>query len=140
MSGFFGYTSKLAAAAGQAVATVSLDAEFRDWHNDKVVVAATNLNREWKRRGVQNVGMMLSRPIVDLALGVAGGVSGVVISPVKGFKKNGPAGLPLGVAIGGIGFFAKPLVRLGNRFTFLFIEMPSLTLTVMMYSFIVRWE
>jgi hypothetical protein len=114
MSGFFGYTSKLAAAAGQAVATISLDTEFRDWHNDKVVVAATNLNREWKRRGVQNVGMTLTRPIVDVVLGVAGGVSGVIISPIKGFKRNGPAGLPLGAAIGGIGLFAKPLVRSDN--------------------------
>ena len=111
LSGFFGYTSKLAAAAGQTVAAISLDTEFRDWHNDKVVVAATNLNREWKRRGVQNIGMMVVRPLVDVTLGVAGGVSGVIISPVKSFKKNGPAGVPLGLAVGGIGFFAKPLVR-----------------------------
>jgi hypothetical protein len=122
VSGFFGYTSKLAAAAGQAVATVSLDAEFRDWHNDKVVVAATNLNREWKRRGVQNVGMMLTRPIVDVVLGVAGGVSGVVISPIKGFKRNGTAGVPLGIAIGGVGFFAKPLVRSDNLFMLAIVE------------------
>jgi hypothetical protein len=109
-SGFFGYISKLSAAAGQAVAAVSLDPEFRDWHNDKVVVAATNLNREWKRRGVQSVGLIVTRPIFDIVLGVVGGVSGIIISPVKGYQRNGPAGILLGTAAGCVGIFAKPLV------------------------------
>ena len=110
-SGFFGYFSKLAAAAGQAVATISMDPDFRDWHNDKVVVEATNLNREWKRRGVQNVGLMITRPLADIFLGVVGGVTGVVMSPVKGFKRNGPAGVLVGTVAAGIGVFAKPVVR-----------------------------
>ena len=35
-SGFFGFIAKVSAAAGQAVSTLSMDAEFRDWHRDHV--------------------------------------------------------------------------------------------------------
>lgn len=109
-SGIFGYASKAAAAAGQAIATISLDDEFRDWHNDNVVVPATNLNREWKRRGVQNVGYILSKPIGDIILGCAGGISGIVILPIKGFQASGSTGFILGTAAGIIGIAAKPVV------------------------------
>ena len=109
-SGIFGYASKVAAAAGQGIAIISMDDEFRDWHNDKVVVAATNLNREWKRRGVQSIGYILTQPIADIILGIAGGISGVIISPIKGFQRNGSAGFIIGIASGFIGIFAKPLV------------------------------
>jgi hypothetical protein len=113
-SGIFGYASKVAAAAGQAIASISLDSEFRDWHNDKVVVAATNLNREWKRRGVQNISQILTRPLIDIMLGTVGGISGIVISPAKGFQRNGTQGLLIGTAAGLVGVFAKPTV--GSQF------------------------
>jgi hypothetical protein len=113
-SGIFGYASKVAAAAGQAIASISLDSEFRDWHNDKVVVAATNLNREWKRRGVQNVSQILTRPLIDIMLGAVGGLSGIVISPAKGFQRNGAHGLLVGTAAGVVGVFAKPMVGYSN--------------------------
>lgn len=109
-SGIFGYASKVAAAAGQGIASISMDNEFRDWHNDKVVVAATNLNREWKRRGVQSIGHILTQPIADIVLGFAGGISGVIISPIKGFQRNGSTGFIIGIAAGFIGIVAKPLV------------------------------
>lgn len=109
-SGIFGYASKVAAAAGQGIASISLDNEFRDWHNDKVVVAATNLNREWKRRGVQNVGYIVTKPIADIVLGFAGGITGVVVSPIKGFRRSGITGFIVGIGAGFIGIFAKPLV------------------------------
>jgi hypothetical protein len=109
-SGIFGYASKVAAAAGQAIASISLDTEFRDWHNDTVVVAASNLNREWKRRGVQSVGLIVTRPIMDVVFGFAGGISGVIISPIKGFQHNGTPGFAVGMAAGVIGVLAKPMV------------------------------
>ena len=109
-SGFFGALAKFSAVAGQIVATLSLDKDFRDWHRDKVVVEITNLNREWKRRGVQSVGQMLTRPIVDIFLGITDGISGVIISPVKGYQRNGKVGLTKGIALGGIGLVAKPSV------------------------------
>jgi hypothetical protein len=109
-SGIFGYASKVAAAAGQGIASISLDNEFRDWHNDTVVVGATNLNREWKRRGVQNVGYIIAKPITDIILGFAGGITGVVILPIKGFQKNGSTGFIVGMGAGVIGIFAKPMV------------------------------
>jgi Vacuolar-sorting-associated 13 protein C-terminal len=116
-SGFFGVLAKVSATAGQSVATLSLDTDFRDWHRDKVVVEATNLNREWKRRGVQSVGQMLARPVVDILLGVTGGISGIVISPVKGYQRNGRLGLVKGIAVGGIGLIAKPTVGVLDAFT-----------------------
>jgi hypothetical protein len=111
-SGFFGFATKVAAAAGQAVAILSLDAEFRIWHQDKVVTEATNLNREWKKRGVQSVGAMITRPVGDVVLGVTGGISGVFMSPYKGYKRGGNIGFLKGIAIGTVGIVAKPTVGL----------------------------
>ena len=112
-SGFFGAMAKVASAAGHGVATLSLDTDFRDWHRDKVVVETANLNREWKRRGVQSIGRMLTRPVADIVLGITGGIAGIIISPVKGYQRNGKVGLARGIAVGGIGLIAKPskLVR-----------------------------
>jgi vacuolar protein sorting-associated protein 13A/C len=105
-SGFFGVLANLSTAAGHGVATLSLDTDFRDWHLDKVVAETTNLNREWKRRGVQH-GKII-RPFVDIIRGVSGGITGLVVSPIKGYRKNGRMGLVRGIAIGGIGLIAKP--------------------------------
>jgi hypothetical protein len=111
-SGFFGFATKVSAAAGQAVATLSFDREFRSWHRDKVVTEATNLNREWKKRGVQSIGAMVTRPFGDILLGVTTGVSGIVISPYKGYQRGGKIGFLKGVAIGTVGVVAKPTVGL----------------------------
>lgn len=109
-SGFFGFASKVSANAGQVIAILSLDKDFRNWHRDNVVTEATNLNREWKRRGVQKVTAMVGRPIGDLIFGVASGVGGIFLAPVRGYRRGGSAGLFSGVALGGIGVIAKPTV------------------------------
>jgi len=116
-SGFFGVLAKVSARAGQGVAVLSLDADFREWHRNHVVVEATNLNRDWKRRGVQKVERMLTRPLIDIIIGITGGISGIVISPVKGYKQKGNLGLAKGVAAGGIGLIAKPTVGILDAFT-----------------------
>lgn len=103
ISGFFGVLAKVSAASGQAVAVLSLDSDFRDWHRDKVVTEATNLNREWKRRGVQSSMLMLTRPVLDIILGVAGGVSGLVTAPIKGYHNSGSIGMFYGMVVGGVG-------------------------------------
>jgi hypothetical protein len=115
-SGFFGFATKVSAAAGQAVAILSLDAEFRIWHKDKVVTEATNLNRVWKKRGVQSVGAMITRPFGDIVIGVTTGVSGVFMSPYKGYQRGGKIGFLRGVAIGTVGVVAKPTVGLLDAF------------------------
>jgi hypothetical protein len=109
-SGFFGFATKVSAAAGQAVAILSLDTEFRIWHQDKVVTEATNLNRVWKKRGVQSVGAMITRPFGDIVIGVTTGVSGVFVAPYKGYQRGGNLGFLRGVAIGTVGVVAKPTV------------------------------
>lgn len=109
-SGFFGFTSKVSAAAGQGLAILSLDKSYMRWHREMVVNEATNLNRTWKRRGLQNAGDMLVRPIYDIALGLTTGATGVIISPVNGFKRAGGKGLAVGVVTGIAGIAVKPAV------------------------------
>lgn len=136
-SGFFGFWVKISAAAGQGLTWLTLDPDYRTWHRDTIVTEATNLNREWKRRGVQvslrfrrlllathllllgthcaatclqSVQATLTRPVVDVALGVVGGLSGFIVLPIKGYRRNGTNGMILGI-IGGInGIMVKPLV------------------------------
>lgn len=116
-SGIFGFAAKMSATAGQAAAILSLDAEYREWHRDRIVSEATNLNRVWKRRGVQSVSEMLTRPVGDILLGIAMGASGLFISPYRGFRKNGKWGFVQGVASGTAGVVAKPLVGVLDAFT-----------------------
>jgi regulator of replication initiation timing len=116
-SGIFGFTAKMSATAGQAVAILSLDADFRQWHRDRVVTEAANLNRVWKRRGVQSVSEMVTRPVGDILLGVAMGATGFFTSPYKGLRKGGSLGLIQGVAVGTAGVIAKPLVGFLDAFT-----------------------
>jgi regulator of replication initiation timing len=116
-SGIFGFLAKMSASAGQTVAILSLDSEYRQWHRDTVVSEATDLNRVWKRRGMQKTSEIVFRPVGDILLGVAMGASGLIISPYKGFKKGGTLGLMRGVATGTAGVVAKPLVGVLDAFT-----------------------
>jgi Vacuolar-sorting-associated 13 protein C-terminal len=115
-SGIFGFLAKTTAAAGQAAAMLSLDPEYRDWHRERVVMEATNLNREWKKRGVESVSAMMTKPVADVVLGVLMGVSGLVTAPYKGYRDNGNLGLAQGVSIGGIGLVIKPIVGILDAF------------------------
>jgi hypothetical protein len=109
-SGIFGFAAKMSASAGQAAAILSLDPEYRQWHRDRIVTEATNLNRVWKRRGVQSVSEMVTRPVGDILMGVAMGASGFFISPYKGAIRGGKWGFVQGVATGTAGVVAKPIV------------------------------
>uniref|UniRef100_A0A7S2Y632 C2 domain-containing protein n=1 Tax=Entomoneis paludosa TaxID=265537 RepID=A0A7S2Y632_9STRA len=109
-SGFFGFTSKIFAVAGQALASVSFDKDYRQWHREQVVVEASNLNRTWKKRGVQSVHQMIVRPLGDILLGVGSGITGIVVAPVRGYKRGGPTGFIIGLAAGAAGVFVRPAV------------------------------
>ena len=116
-SGIFGFAAKMSATAGQAAAILSLDKEFSQWHRERIVSEATNLNRVWKRRGVQSASEMLTRPVGDILRGVILGASGLFVSPYKGFRERGSCGLVQGVAIGTAGVVAKPLVGVLDAIT-----------------------
>lgn len=109
-SGVFGVIAKTSATAGQFAAVLSLDSEYREWHRDRVVREATNLNREWKKRGTQSATEIITRPIGDVLLGVFMGSTGIVMSPYKGFRDGGNVGFAKGLAIGGVGAVVKPLI------------------------------
>lgn len=117
VSGFFGVLAKVSAASGQGLAVLSLDGDFADWHRDKVVLEALNLNREWKRRGVQSFWLMASRPFLDISVGVAAGVAGIVTSPIRGYQNGGTVGAVRGTVVGVIGVFAKPSVGILDAVT-----------------------
>ena len=116
-SGFFGTLAKVSASAGQGVAAMSLDADFREWHRNEILTDATNINRVWKKRGVQNVGRMVARPIADIVFGVTGGVVGVITSPIKGYRRSGNRGLAEGVCVGVVGLLARPMVGFLDSFS-----------------------
>jgi len=99
-SGFFGFTARLFSQAGQFTSFFSLDSEYRQWHRERIVNEATNLERVWKRRGIQNAEDMLLRPITDVFLGISLGVSGVVMSPYRGARKGGTKGFLIGTGVG----------------------------------------
>lgn len=109
-SGFFGFCAKVSAAAGQGLAWLTLDPDYRNWHRDHIMVEATNLNRVWKRRGIQGVRATVVRPLLDIFIGVGGAVSGVFILPYKGYLRGGGAGLLLGVAGAATGLVVKPII------------------------------
>ena len=109
-SGFFGFASKVSAGAGQGLASLSLDKEYRRWHREAVLAEASSLDRTWKRRGLQNAGQMIVRPVADITMGVASGVAGLLVAPAKGLKKGGGKGLARGVASGVAGVVVKPTV------------------------------
>ena len=115
-SGIFGFLAKTTVAAGQATALLTFDPEYREWHRERVVTEATNLNREWKKRGVESISSMMLKPVGDITMGIAFGVSGVFTAPYKGFRSSGSLGLVRGVAVGGIGLIAKPLVGILDAF------------------------
>lgn len=116
-SGIFGFSARVWATAGQVVATLSMDSEYRQWHRDRIVNEATNLNRTWKRRGVQSIQEIALRPVVDMALGLTMGTTGFVLSPYRGFRKGGARGLMRGVGIGTAGLVTKPIVGVFDAFT-----------------------
>ena len=91
-SGFFGLTARLFSQAGQATAFFSFDPDFKQWHQERIVNEATNLERVWKRRGIQNLGEMILRPVSDVLFGFTLGVAGVVTSPYRGARKAGTRG------------------------------------------------
>lgn len=82
------------------MAFFSLDSEYRQWHRERIVNEATNLERVFKRRGIQNADEMLLRPITDVVLGISLGVSGVVMSPYRGARKGGTKGFLIGTGVG----------------------------------------
>ena len=116
-SGFFGFSARLLSQAGQGVAVFSFDSEYRQWHRDRVVNEATNLERTWKRRGMPTAEEIFLRPIADLVLGVTLGVSGVVMSPYRGARKNGVKGFVKGTGRGVAGLVTKPIVGVLDMMT-----------------------
>jgi len=115
-SGFFGFTARLFSQVGQGMAFFSLDSDYRQWHRERVVNEAKNLERVWKRRGMPKVEEIVLRPIADVFLGVTLGVSGVVFAPYRGAQKAGTRGFFVGTGVGIAGLVTKPIVGVFDAF------------------------
>jgi hypothetical protein len=109
-SGFFAFCTKVSATASQFAANLSLDRKFSDWHRESVIVEATNIQRQWKKRGVNEVGSTLFRPIEDILGGFGGAIFHFFFAPVDGLRKHGVPGLISGLAVGVTGLVARPVV------------------------------
>lgn len=116
-SGLFGFAAKMAATAGQAAASLSFDAEYQRWHRDMIVAEAKSLDRQYKKRGLQSIEDMVTRPIWDIVRGTALGVSGLFSSPYKGALKEGGSGFVKGVVLGVVGVITKPTVGVLDALT-----------------------
>ncbi|GAX12582.1 hypothetical protein FisN_13Lu043 [Fistulifera solaris] len=109
-SGFFAFCTKVSAAASQFAANLSLDSKFSDWHRESVIVEATNIQRQWKKRGVNEVGSTLFRPIQDILGGFGGAIFYFFFAPIDGLRERGVPGLLSGLAVGVTGVVARPIV------------------------------
>lgn len=118
-SGIFGFLSKISALAGQMAASLSLDEDFQQWHRDVVVAEAKELNRQWKRRGVQSLQTIVTRPMYDVLNGFCLGLAGTVYRPYIGAKRKGGKGFVKGVASGVVGVVAKPVAGVCDAFSHL---------------------
>ena len=116
-SGVFGFAAKMAASAGQAAASLSFDANYQIWHRDMIVAEAKSLDRHYKKRGLQSVQDMVTRPILDIIRGAALGVSGLIVSPYRGAQRKGRSGFAKGVALGLVGVITKPTVGVLDALT-----------------------
>ena len=116
-SGLFGFSARFLSQAGQAIAFFSLDKEYRQWHREKVVNEATNLDRVWKHRGMPTIQEIVVRPVADVVLGVTLGISGVVMSPYRGARKDGVRGFVVGTGVGVAGLVTKPIVGVFDSLT-----------------------
>jgi hypothetical protein len=116
-NGIFGFSARLWATAGQTVAILSLDSEYRQWHRNRIVNEATNLNRVWKRRGVKSLHEIVFQPFADVALGVTMGATGLLHGTLRWREEGGTRRYAQGVAVGTIGVVAKPVIGVFDAFT-----------------------
>ena len=119
-SALFAFLAKVTATTGQTIALLSFDNNFKDWHKDRVLVDVTNINRHWKKRGVRKTRDMIVTPLNDIVVGIGGGISGMLLSPARGFQANGTCGLVKGLAIGCAGLFVRPAGGVFDALTHIF--------------------
>jgi len=96
LSGVFGAVSKITSSVGKGVAAVTMDDEF----------IAKQQRRNQK--APEHIGQGLVGGVKSLGSGIARGVTGIVVDPLKGAKEEGASGFVKGVGKGLIGIVAKP--------------------------------
>jgi len=99
VGGAAGTVSKITGALGKGLASLTFDEKFQQKRREAI-----------KRRGQQNnLAVGMARNTRDLAMGVVGGISGVVLKPIEGATKDGVGGFFKGVGKGVAGLVTRPV-------------------------------
>ena len=88
-SELFSAATRITTTLGSGVATLSMDEEYQRW------------------RQQQESDSSRLRPVKDVAYGVARGVSGVILEPLRGFRTAGCRGFCAGCCRGVAGLVVK---------------------------------
>jgi len=113
-TGVFGALSNISDAGGKALATLSLDDQFKRWHMQQVADHARHKHGKFRPKGIRLFTSSVTRPVQDIVAGVLFGAKGLFVEPYRGLKGN--TGLAKGIGIGVIGLVAKPLVGIFDAF------------------------
>ncbi|CAK9250500.1 unnamed protein product, partial [Sphagnum jensenii] len=98
IGGTSAFTSKLTGGIGNGVSLLTMDAEF--YRN--------RANRRLKKAKSVSQGIYVGTK--ELGKNIVEGVSGIVVSPYRGWEENGATGLGIGLAKGILGVAFKPAV------------------------------
>lgn len=99
VAGLFDSTSKVLRAFGSGVAIISLDDEYQ---------ARRDLAKRRDQPTNALVGMVTG--FKEFGEGLAEGVAGIIVQPIKGFQQDGALGIAKGIGKGLIGVAVKPVV------------------------------
>lgn len=99
VAGLFDSTSKVLRAFGSGVAIISLDDEYQ---------ARRDLAKRRDQPTNALVGMVTG--LKEFGEGLAEGVTGIIVQPIKGFQQDGALGMAKGIGKGLIGVAVKPVV------------------------------
>lgn len=97
IGGLFGSASKVTGSLGQGVAVLTMDDDFRAQRESK------------KGHTPEHVVDGISTGVKSFGKGLFGGITGLVVSPIKGAQKDGIEGFFTGTAKGVVGLVAKPV-------------------------------
>jgi len=98
----FGAASKVTGAVSKGLAVLSMDDEFIE------------SNRQSNKSQPKHIGEGLLSGAKSIGMGVFGGISGIVMDPIKGAQKGGVGGFFKGTATGLLGVVAKPTAGVVN--------------------------
>ncbi|GMR37504.1 hypothetical protein PMAYCL1PPCAC_07699, partial [Pristionchus mayeri] len=97
IGGTTGALEKVVQTLGKGVSTLTFDSEYKRKRQDEIMRKHKSMHKE-----VPHLLSVFGRSLL-------GGITGVITKPTAAVKKNGIAGLPIGIGKGMIGAVVKPI-------------------------------